>query len=257
MTNLDKLKKKYIGMLIKTKSYGSFVIVDYLDKDSVKVRFERTGYEVCARISNVVKGKVSDKLQKGVKGVGIKGDAPSRIDGVLDVAYTYWCSMLIRCYDQHKQGQLQHYKGCSVSEHFKNLEYFSTWCRKQKGFDMTDDKGKSFQLDKDILVRGNKVYSEDTCCFVPQQINKVIMDSKKIRGVYPVGVTFTRKRFRAAISRYGKFTFIGNFDNAEDAFCAYKEAKETYIKELAVKWKDRIDARVYEALMSWEVSIDD
>ena len=257
MANIEKLKRKYVGMLIQTKSYGSFVIVDYLDKDSVKVRFERTGYEVYARISNVVKGKVSDKLQKGVKGVGIKGDAPSRIGGVLDIAYTYWCSMLIRCYDQNKQGQLQYYEGCSVSEHFKNLEYFSTWCSKQIGFDATDCKGKSFQLDKDILVRGNKVYSEDTCCFVPQQINKVIMDSKKIRGAYPVGVTLTRSRFRAAISRYGKVTHIGNFDNAEEAFLAYKQAKEDYIKEIANKWKDQIDPRIYEALMNWEINIDD
>ena len=248
----DKLKKKYVGMVIETKKYGSFTLLDYVDKDNVKVCFDLTGYEVVARISNVVKGKVSDKLQKGVKGVGIKGSHPSRVDGVLDKSYNTWCNMLLRCYDKSKKDSFRNYQDCYVSENFKNLELFSEWCNKQIGF---NEDG--WHLDKDILVKGNKIYSEDTCCFVPQQLNKVILNSRKIRGKHPIGVTVSNSGFKANMSKYGKIVYLGSYRTVEEAFQAYKQAKEAYVKEVVNKWKDKIDPRVYNTLMKYEVEIND
>ena len=50
---------------------------------------------------------------------------------------------------------------------------------------------------------------------------------------------------------------LGYYITAEEAFYAYKQAKEAHIKEVANKWKDQIDIRVYEALMKYEVEIMD
>ena len=248
----DTTKEKYVGMVVETKKYGSFVVLDYTDKDNVKVRFNQTGYEVIARISNVVKGKVSDKLQKGVKGIGVKGSHPSRIEGVLDKSYNTWCSMLIRCYEKSPKESFRNYEDCYVSDNFKNLEFFSEWCNKQIGFDQ-----EGWHLDKDILVKGNKVYSEDTCCFVPQQINKVILNSRKIRGKLPIGVAVSNSGFKANMSKYGKIVYLGSYRTVEEAFQVYKEAKEAYVKEVAEKWKGKIDPRVYNTLMKYEVEIND
>ena len=63
--------------------------------------------------------------------------------------------------------------------------------------------------------------------------------------------------FEASVSLGGRNKRIGRFYNAQEAFYAYKEVKESYIKEVANKWKDRIDPRVYNALMSWNIEITD
>ena len=55
----------------------------------------------------------------------------------------------------------------------------------------------------------------------------------------------------------GKREYLGFFKTEIEAFNAYKQAKEKYLKELAEKWKSQIDERAYNALMNYEVHIDD
>ena len=135
------------------------------------------------------------------------------------------------------------------------MSKFSKWCNEQIGFNFKDDKGKPFQLDKDILIKGNKIYSEETCAFVPQEVNLLFVKGEKSRGDYPIGVRFHKVSgmFRAMYNN----KLSEHFKTPEEAFCAYKEAKEAYIKEVANKWKDQIDQRVYEALMNYQVEITD
>ena len=117
-----------------------------------------------------------------------------------------------------------------------------------------------FKRDKDLLVKGNKVYSEDVCIFIPQEINSVVSKCDAVRGDFPVGVTYDKKlgKFISRVRLQGsKRVHIGCFDNEIDAFNAYKVAKELYIKELTNKWKDKIDIRAYDALMNYQVEITD
>ena len=58
-------------------------------------------------------------------------------------------------------------------------------------------------------------------------------------------------------SRCGENFYLGVFETEMEAFYAYKEAKEAYIKELANKWKDQIDPRAYDALMDYQIEITD
>ena len=116
-------------------------------------------------------------------------------------------------------------------------------------------RGKPFALDKDILVKGNRVYNEDVCVFVPQEVNLLFTKRDKSRGEYPIGVSFHKSRGMLTATLNNKY--LGYFNTAEQAFQVYKTAKEAYIKEVANKWKDKIDPKVYEALMNYEVHIDD
>lgn len=79
------------------------------------------------------------------------------------------------------------------------------------------------------------------------------------RGVDPVGVHFSslKGKYKAQLSCSGKNTTLGTFTKPEEAFQAYKVAKESYIKEVAEIWKDRIDEKVYDALLGYEVDIED
>ena len=174
--------------------------------------------------------------------------------GNLPKEYKLWQDMLRRCYNSKFVQKNPTYKDCHASENFKYYPYFKEWCNQQIGFDQA-----GWHLDKDILIKGCKIYSEDTCCFVPQEINCALPNSKSVRGTLPSGVIYnnTKTRYRARIQRGYKWESLGTYDTPEEAFYAYKQAKEDYIKEVANKWKDQIDPRVYESLMNWTIEITD
>ena len=111
-------------------------------------------------------------------------------------------------------------------------------------------------LDKDILLPGNKVYSSDRVCFVPTQINSLLLSNPKIRGKYKQGVCFdkTRSKFMASMKVDGRFKYLGRFDSELEAYQVYKTAKEANVKRMALEWQDRIADNVFEALMNWELS---
>lgn len=204
-------------------------------------------------------GSIKDKFLPSVYGVGIVGCQPTAIERKALKEYKLWQSMLQRCYDTKQHVKHPTYSSCSVSENFKYFPYFKDWCNKQVGFGLVDEKGNAFTLDKDILIKGNKVYSEDTCVFVPFEINSVVIKRHKKRGDNVIGVCYqkSKRRFISQMSMQGKHKLLGYFQDEMSAFLAYKKAKETYIKELADKWKDHIDIRVYNVLMNYQVEITD
>jgi hypothetical protein len=118
---------------------------------------------------------------------------------------------------------------------------------------------EGFCLDKDILSKGVKEYSEQNCVFVPQEINKLLNKHKIHRGEYPIGVSkYKDKRFMAGFSGNGiRNNCLGYFDTPEEAFAAYKTAKEQYVKTVAEKWKHKIDPRVYQAMLNYQVNVTD
>lgn len=243
------------GDVFKTKSYGDLIVTKYVNSKAVCVKFVVTGYETTTKASNVIAGSVKDRLLPTVHGIGITGDSQVRVDGKHTKEYRLWNNMLKRCYSVGCQKVRPTYIDCSVSENFRYLQYFKEWCNNQIGFNSVDEKGKPFALDKDILVKGNRVYNEDVCVFVPQEVNLLFTKRDKSRGEYPIGVSFHKSRGMLTATLNNKY--LGYFNTAEQAFQVYKTAKEAYIKEVANKWKDKIDPKVYEALMNYEVHIDD
>lgn len=195
------------------------------------------------------RGKSRDSMKKVILGVGIN-DYELSTKGLL--SYKRWANMLRRCYDKEYHVKKPTYIGCKVCEEWLRFSNFKKW------FDENYVDG--YALDKDILIKGNKVYSPETCCFVPAALNSLLTKRDFHRGSYPVGVQKPqRSRFLASLHINGKATRIGRFDTVEEAFAAYKQARETHIKEVAQKYFDdgKITKRVYDALMKYEVEITD
>ena len=167
--------------------------------------------------------------------------------------------MLQRCYDKELKKNYPSYESCTTEPFFNSFTNFKGWCRNQVGFGSKDANGNHFALDKDILIKGNKIYSPETCCFVPNEINNLLSPSKTKRGDNPLGVSFHKRdnKYQACLNMRSRRKHLGYFVSAEEAFYAYKQAKEAYIKEIANKWKEQIDHRVYEALMNYQVEITD
>ena len=190
-----------------------------------------------------------------VFGVGVNDWAGNvGINGRKIKEYRLWVHMLGRCLDEKYKQRQPTYEGVTCCDEWLSMTKFIEDVSQMKGYGFN-----GWELDKDILIKGSKFYSKDTCCFVPQEINSLLIKRDKVRGVYPVGVYFDKAggKFRAQLSINGKRKFLGRFDTAEEAFQAYKVAKEAYIKVVANKWKDQLGERVYQALINYVVDIDD
>ena len=252
--------KDCVGKVCKSLNSGDFKVLKYNDKTNVEIQFLRTGFETVATLGNIRNGEVKDPYSPSVYGVGILGTKyPIRVNGAHTKEYMLWCSMLQRCYSNTFKKKYPTYEGCKVSDNFKSYEYFYEWCHNQIGFG-NDGNGNPFQLDKDLLTKGNKVYSESTCVFIPSEINLLLVKREASRGKHLIGVCWsnTNKAFVATVRKNkGKSEHLGLFNTEIEAFNAYKQAKESFVKEQANNWKSQIDDRAYEALMNYTVDIDD
>ena len=248
--------KDCVGKVCKSLNSDDFKILKYNDARNVEIQFLKTGFEALVELGNIKSGKVKDPYLPSVYGVGILGvKYQTKIDGISTKEYVLWKNMLERCYSDSFKKRRPTYEGCKVSENFLHYEYFYEWCHKQIGFN-----NKGWQMDKDLLIKGNKVYSEDSCIFLPREINQLLVKCTASRGKYLIGVCWcnTKKAFVARVGRSkGKQEHLGYFNTEIEAFNAYKQAKEAFIKEQANKWKSQIDDRAYNALMKYTVNIND
>ena len=176
----------------------------------------------------------------------------SSIDGKHIWQYDLWKSMLKRCFSEKEKQHYPTYKDVTCCDEWLSFSNFFEWVNKQ-----VDYAGKpvGFELDKDIIVKGNKIYSPCLCSFVPQAVNSLLLDSGAARGIYPVGVTFDKHagKFKAQLNCFGKLKYLGLYTTIEAASFAYKTAKEAQIKIVATQYKDVLSSDVYESLMTWEV----
>lgn len=188
------------------------------------------------------------KLAYGVGYLG-EGTFKTCIGGEFLKSYMKWRGILNRCYNKINQEKQPTYKGCTVTTEWHNYQIFAKW--------FEENYIEGFELDKDILIKNNKVYSPETCCFVPKEINSMLTNRKSNKGKYPVGVNKRKCRFESRVNTKEERVYLGLFSTPEEAFQAYKIAKEKYIKEVADKWKFKILPEVYEALYNYKVEITD
>lgn len=166
-----------------------------------------------------------------------------------EVIYQHWRRMLRRAYSIETRLTHKTYIGVMVCDEWHDYSKFLLWAKRQKHV------YSKYELDKDILVKGNKIYSPETCCFVPQEINKLFNNRDSSRGKYPQGVTLNkgRNKFKAQISIDGTSINLGRYDTPKQAHDVYLKAKKEYISLIAKRWKGRIDDLVYDSLINYTV----
>ncbi len=165
-------------------------------------------------------------------------------------AYTLWHSIHRSAYSEVYQESKPTYKDVEVCEEWQTLSKFALWYNQHYK--------TGFQLDKDLLYPSNRVYCPEYCCFIPNEINCAL--TYKARNGLPHGVSW-RQQSNAYVAQYSrndengkrKTIWLGTYGTVEQAFSAYKAEKESYIKELAMKWKDQIEVAVFEALLRYQV----
>lgn len=167
--------------------------------------------------------------------------------------YMLWAQMLQRSFCQKWKQKHPSYKDVTCCDEWLSFANFFEWANKE-----VDYSGKpiGFELDKDVLSVGSKVYSPATCSFLPRFINTLLTGGSKIRSEWPVGVCYNKRgrNFLAQIGCFGTQRSLGNYGTAEEAFQVYKKAKESYVKVVADQYRGVLKPSVYESLMKWEVS---
>jgi len=166
--------------------------------------------------------------------------------------YHIWNNMLSRCYNEKERVKHPTYIGCSVDERWHNFQNFAEWYENNYKEYM-----EGWQLDKDILCKECRIYSSETCALVPKEVNYLLLKADKIRGFLPIGVNISLSNYASRLTKNNKLIHIGSFKTVEEAFQAYKMAKEQHIKEVADKWRGKITEKVYNALINYKIEIDD
>lgn len=179
-----------------------------------------------------------------------------RRDGIqyLTKSCKVWSDIKNRCNPNNRYQKKQPtYVGCCMSATFADFQKFTDWHVSQIGFGLPD-----YEIDKDILVKSNREYSEDLCVLVPNKLNLFLCDRSRFRGEYPVGVSWCKnsKKFRAQIRIDSCKKSIGYYTTIDGAYTAYKAAKEAE----AFRWYERlssgefiVDPRVTERMRVWRL----
>lgn len=185
-------------------------------------------------------------------GVGFKSDTKTAYPSNHDKCYVSWKNMLKRCYSKEKKYENYKILGVKVCDEWKDFVEFRKWF--EENFYQVKDE--QMDLDKDILLHGNLIYSPERCIFVPKRINALFVKSKIRRGPTPIGVYFRKGKYFGSCSVNGK-NVRKAFNTEAEAFEFYKEVKENHIKDIANEYKPYIPNRLYQALCNYEVKEDD
>lgn len=233
--------------------YGDMMVLEYIDKKKVLVKFVLTGFEKYTDASAIRSGTVKDPYFPTVASVGSIGNTTSSVNGKVKTSYHTWRGIISRCYEFKKSTQT-YFGKVEVCKEWLCFENFEKW------YDENYIEG--FQVDKDLTVIGAKIYSPETCSFIPNKIN-CIMGKKDYNTVrkhlgLPVGVSYHVRdgKYTAQCFDGNKLQHFGYHDTPEDAFNAYKTYKEGLIKRVAEEYYSlgEINEVVYNNLITYVVT---
>ena len=243
--------------------FGSKMIIkEYRKYSDIDVYFPEYNWTFKhAQYQSFKKGKIKCPYEPRTFGIGYLGEGKYKVweNGKITDEYDIWHSMLRRCYNPKLHEKRSTYKDCKVEDYLLNFQHMGEWIENN----YYEVPGEKMCLDKDILYKGNKIYSRETCIFVPERINNLFTKSDKSRGKNPIGVTeLPSGNYQAYCSNgYGKLIRLGTYKTKEEAFNIYKEYKEKVIKEVIDSYEGKIPEPFYSklkvAMYNYKVEIDD
>ena len=242
----------------RVNSFGSKMIItkynNALDIDVYLPEYDYTINHVT--YNNFKRGNIKCPYEPRYYGIGYLGEGKYKMseNGKKTKCYNTWHNMIERCYNPKYQEKYPTYKDCEVCEEWHNFQNFAEWYNDN----YYQIHGEVMCLDKDILIKGNKIYSPETCVFVPEKINLLFIKSDNSRGNDPIGThQLPSGNYEVRCNNGEESDYLGRFDNIYEAFYAYKVHKEKIIKQVADEYKEYIPQKLYHALYNYQVEITD
>lgn len=231
------------GEIIYNTRYDNFCNLKYATSQTRKEDFTK-------RISELNKGKNGNRKIK--YGIAILDSMCVNDMGKLKNSYKKWIMMLKRSFDEDYKKKHPTYKDVTCCKEWLLYSNFDRWYN-ENYYDIENER---MELDKDILIKGNKTYSPDTCVFVPHNINILFVKNDSNRNSV-IGTFKVNNKYISSISKKSKREYLGRYDTIEEAFNSYKTEKEKYIKQVANEYKNKIPKKLYEAMYCWKVEAND
>ena len=257
---MDKLDR------VGEEGYNNFgskmIIIGYRKYSDIDVYFPEYDWTFKnTTYGNFKKGNIKCPYEKRYFGVGYLGEGDYKVSesDKLTRVYSTWHNMLKRCYSEKYHEKQPTYKDCNTSNVFHNFQNFGDWDNNNY-YKVGNEK---MCLDKDILVKHNKIYSPETCIYVPNTINLLFVKNDKNRGESAIGTTPKYGKYETNChlinpkTGKSKNEYLGRYDTELEAFEVYKYYKEKNIKQVADYYKKLIPQKLYNALYSYEVEITD
>ena len=261
-------KKGCIKNRVGDMSYNNFgskiIITKYNNSEDVDIFFPEYNWTAKNVVYQYFKRKtITCPYERRTYNIGYlgEGEYTTRINNKKTKAYIKWSSMIQRCYDPYELNRRPKYIDCYVCEEWHNFQNFAKWFYEN----YYECHNEQMHLDKDILIKNNKIYSPETCIFVPQRINDLFVKRDNDRGEYPLGIAYDKKNKRLVAKcsilinekNHNKHLGVFPLNRPFQAFTCYKNFKENYIKQVADEYKNLIPKKLYEAMYKYEVEIKD
>lgn len=230
--------KVVVDVVYETCNCGTLKVTEYLKATKVKVKFINTGYETFTRSECILKGQVKDPYHPSIHGIGFLGEGEYRAyitRTKQSLAYSGWSNMLYRCYSPEAEIKNPTYKDCTVHKDWYNFQNYAEWF-------YTNYK-EGYHVDKDLSCKGNKLYSEGTCIFIPRKVNNFLSGEERHKDGTLLGCHRIEGKdyYSAHVGNHntGKLDFLGCYKNQNMCHMVYRIAKYTLAvnlsKELQVK----------------------
>lgn len=244
-------------------NFGSkMIITKYINAHNIDIFFPEYNYMITnTDYSNFKIGNVKCPYEPRTFDVGYlgEGEYKAKINQEFTLAYKYWVCMMERGHSDIFKNKHKNYLDVTVCEEWHNFQNFSKWFYEN----YYEIPGEKMRLDKDILIKGNKIYSPNTCVFVPNRINLLFVKMKDSLDRNDTIGTRDLKNGKygwqcSYIDKNGKYKrATGTCNNKLEAFQCYKEFKENYIKQVADEYEKYIPRELYKAMYEYEIEITD
>lgn len=242
----------------KTNNFGSEIkITEYNNANDIIVVFPEYNWQCKSAYKEFKKGSIRCPYEPRIHGIGYLGEGPYKphIGRKHTKVYEVWSNMISRCYNNEFWIEHPTYKDCVVCKEWHNFQNFAKWYE-ENYYEIPNMK---MHIDKDILIKNNKIYSPKTCIIVPNDINTLFVKCDTNRGDLPIGVFYDKriKKYGAQCQFNKEHKHLGYYNTSEEAFNAYKTFKEDYIKQVADQYRELIPKKLYNALYEYEVEWED
>lgn len=217
--------------------------------DNVTIEFQdEYKFQRTVLYTNFKTGCVKNPYDRTLYGIGYIGYGKYKpsINKQNTSAYNQWVSMLERCYCEKRRYRTKSYVDCEVCKEWHNFQNFAEWFYTNRY-----ECNERLQVDKDILITGNRIYSPQTCILVPQTLNTMFINKPNNRGL-PNGMYKTKNGFSIKYNCEN----LGTFKTIEKAYSVYSQKKKQEIINVAETYKNIIPTNVYQAILNYEFKIE-
>ena len=247
-----KHKQIEVGDIYPSNCGCDFIVTDFRSSVDIDVKFlDKHEHEVNTTAKEVRGGGIKNPFHPTIRGIGYLGVGKhkTRINGKMTKTYLAYKALFCRCYNPVTHKNQPEYTDCTVHEIWHNWQNFADWYESHESF------GLGYELDKDLLVRGNKVYSPETCVMIPVELNNLISNPAPSKLGFPNGVGKKKgaNQYHVRVGGGKNRKYVGGYYSIEEASAAYVEAKERYVKNKALEWANRIEWEAFVQLMNWTV----